>query len=135
MTSASARSPPGAEIAPSATSAAQTPAATIPATVSRTTESISATRSMKRCGGRRRASGGGPCSSSGPQGGRSPRRRDLTGSACLLVGHAVADSEDGLQALRCPRVVLDLAAQVLDMGVDRALVRLERDALDGREQL
>ena len=47
-------------MAPSATSAAQTPAAAIPATVSSTRESISAKRNMKRCEGRR-DSGGGHC--------------------------------------------------------------------------
>src|SRR5581483_12121485 len=51
------------------------------------------------------------------------------------LGDPVADAEDGLQVARRVRVGLDLAADVLDVRVDGALVGLHRDAVDGVEEL
>ena len=51
------------------------------------------------------------------------------------VRHAVADAVDGEEVPRRARVGLDLAADVLDVGVDRPLVRLEGHAVDRVEQL
>ena len=58
IANAAMRRPADAEIAPTATRAAQTPAATMPPTVSRARQNIRAKCSMKRREGRR-ASGGG----------------------------------------------------------------------------
>src|SRR6266542_2726770 len=51
------------------------------------------------------------------------------------VGEAVAHAEDGEQIARRVRLRLELATDVLHMGVDRALVRLEGDAMHRIEEL
>src|SRR5712692_5510985 len=51
-------------------------------------------------------------------------------SPLCRLGEAVADSEHRLDVLRT-----DLLADVLDVGVDRALVGLESDASHGVQQL
>src|SRR5207244_5392114 len=51
------------------------------------------------------------------------------------LGEAVPDAKNRQQVARRPRVGLDLAADVLDVGVDRALVRLERHAAHRIQQL
>src|SRR5690348_6745070 len=61
-----------------------------------------------------------------PSGGSLRRRR---------FGEAVPDSENRQQVARRARVRLDLAADVLDVSVDGALVRLERHAAHGIQQL
>src|ERR1700730_10012458 len=53
----------------------------------------------------------------------------------LEVGEPVADPEGGQQVSRSPWIRLDLPAQVLDVGVDRSLVRVEGDAMNGVQQL
>jgi len=40
----------------------------------------------------------------------------------LGVGEAIANAEDGLDVPRRPRVGLELAADVLDVGIDRPLI-------------
>src|SRR4029453_6151706 len=52
-----------------------------------------------------------------------------------LVGESVADAVHREQVARRPRVWLELAPDVLDVGVDGPLVRLERHAGDRGEQL
>jgi hypothetical protein len=51
------------------------------------------------------------------------------------VGKPVADAEDGQNKSRRPRVRLDLLSDVLDVSVDRTLVRLEGHASDSIQQL
>ena len=85
-----------------------------------------------------RHSGGGHGSSSGHQPGRSRGRgRPGRGRARqgARLGDAVADAVDGQDVARLARVRLELPAEVLDVRVDRPLVRLEGDAVDGVEQL
>ena len=67
----------------------------------------------------------------------SPRASPGRGRAAsrALVREAVADAVDRQQVARRARVGLELAPDVLDVGVDRPLVRLERDAVDGVEEL
>src|SRR5918995_7283172 len=52
-----------------------------------------------------------------------------------LAREAVADAVDRLHVAGLARLRLDLAAQVLDVGVDRPLIRLEGDAVQHVEQL
>ena len=119
-----------------ATRAAQTPAATIAPTVSSTSESISAKRSMKRREGRVAPRAGATAGRRATRAGAAPCRLRRTGLS-LPVPRPCGSPPRRRSAGRRGRVrvVLDLAADVLDVGVDRSLVRLERHALDGVEQL
>src|SRR4029079_9829275 len=67
----------------------------------------------------------------------SPRESPGRGRAAsrALVREAVADAVDRQQVARRAWLGLELAPDVLDVGVDRPLVRLERDPVDGVEQL
>ena len=47
----------------------------------------------------------------------------------MHVDQAVPDSKNRLQVLRGPRIALDLAANVLDVCVDGALVGLDGDTV------
>src|SRR5262245_10887266 len=76
--------------------------------------------------GERRPGGPSPGRGRGPRDGSCARPN---------LGEAVPETVDGLDVARAGRVGLDLAAQVLDVGVDGALVGLERDPVEGVEQL
>src|SRR5262245_39386999 len=84
------------------------------------------------------ATGATPASRRGTAGqGRSRgwggvRRRDRSRA---VVREAIADAVHRQQVARRPRLRLELAANVLDVGVDRPLVRLEGDAVDRVEEL
>ena len=56
-------------------------------------------------------------------------------SVAPIVGEAIADAVDGQHVARPARVGLELAAQVLDVRVDRPLVRLEGDPVQRVEEL
>ena len=69
---------------------------------------------------------------------RSPQR--FGSSPCVIaippvVGETVTHAVDGQHVARPARVGLDLAAQVLDVRVDGALVRVEGDAVERVEEL
>src|SRR5687767_9785051 len=52
-----------------------------------------------------------------------------------LVGKPIADAVDGLDEPRRPSLVAQLPSQILDVAVDRSLVRVERDPVNGVEEL
>src|SRR5215211_5222000 len=108
--------------------------ATMPATKirrSRPPNAAAITNRKRRRNWGRRPPCGGHSVPSGHHGGGPPRQG---GGIALPLREPVADAVDRLNVARLPRR-LDLPAQVLDVRVDRALVRLERDAMDGVEQL
>src|SRR5207244_10405729 len=111
-------------LAPSSVPTAQASSNSALTAISSTRPKKQPTRRMNRPRIRRQPAGpdGGQASPSGHHGGRSPlpQRRPQRWSG---IGQAVADAIDGQQALGSVRVGLDLAPQVLDMGVDRPLVR------------
>lgn len=51
------------------------------------------------------------------------------------VGELVADAVHGQEVPRTSRIRFELAPDVLDVGVDRAIERVDLDAADGVEQL
>ena len=59
-------------------------------------------------------------------------RSARSSSGRAIVGEAVADAVHGQDVARLARIGLELAAQVLDVRVDRPLVRLEGDAHGSR---
>src|SRR6266508_333607 len=95
----------------------------------------SANRMPKRLGNRRRppphppGPRGGNGSVSGHHGGRRPGPRRSG------IGEPVPDAVDGEQVPGASRHRLELLADVLDMGVNRPLVGLERDAVDRVQEL
>src|SRR5438552_12233534 len=80
---------------------------------------------------------GGHGSPSGHQGGRNPLGAGTRrwGSPLSGIGEPVPDAVHGQQVTGTTGRRLDLLADVLHVGVDRSLVRLERDPGHGREQL
>src|SRR5256886_9646407 len=66
---------------------------------------------------------------------RAPRVRPSLCRSTPLVREPVTDAEYRQQVPWIVRIRLHLAAQVLDVGVDGALVRLERDPANGTQQL
>src|SRR5262245_32877269 len=73
---------------------------------------------------------GGKGSSGGHHGGGPPRQRPNSG-----IGEPVADAVDGQDVAGGAGLGLDLAADVLHVGIDRALVGLDRHAVHRVEQL
>src|SRR4249920_3439599 len=77
---------------------------------------------------------GGKGSSSGHHGGRNPGPRPgPRGRSC--IGEPIADSVERQDVPGTPRCWLDLSTEVLHVGVDRALVGLDRHAVHGIEEL
>src|SRR2546427_12906714 len=66
---------------------------------------------------------------------RATRVRPSPCRSTPLVREPVTDAEYRQQVPWIVRIRLHLAAQVLDVGVDGALVRLERDPANGTQQL
>src|SRR5438093_12373914 len=66
---------------------------------------------------------------------RATRVRPSPCRSTPLVREPVTDAEYRQQVAWIVRIRLHLAAQVLDVGVDGALVRLERDPANGTQQL
>src|SRR5882672_10063948 len=56
-------------------------------------------------------------------------------SSLRRLGESVADTEDGEDESGRSRIGLDLLPHVLDVGVNRPLIRLEGDAADSVQEL